>query len=107
MVYLSTTGAVTFWACNSYDTKALFIVFNQGSQMVAAAKENINWKAVLGGITEKGVRWETVPTQCQCRNGIAKWAIQMAKRTLKKKHEAEITLDFQELQATFQGMAAI
>ena len=48
-----------------------------------------------------------MPAQCQWRNRGAEIAIQMAKRTLNKNLEADTTLDFQELQATFHGMSAI
>ena len=53
------------------------------------------------GVGDMGMQWEAVPTKCQWRNGGAEIAIQMAKRTLKKKLDVKTTLDFQELQATF------
>ena len=53
--------------------------------MSSATKESIDCKAVMGGITSKGVQWEIIPALCQLRNRGVKRAIQMAKRTLKKK----------------------
>lgn len=61
----------------------------------------------MGNINEKGVHLESVPAQCQLRNGGVERAIQMAKNMLSKKLEGDLILDIQELQATFHGVSAI
>ena len=121
MIYCLTTVAEAIWACTGYATHALLIALqqhtsiygapdtimsNKGSQMSFAAKDSIDWQAVMGGVTSKGVQWEIVPAQCQWRNRGAERTFQMAKHALKKKLEADATLDFQELQATSNGVSA-
>ena len=78
MVYCLATEAVAIWAYTGYKIKALTlalsmhtsfyglpstIIFNQGSQMITASKEKVDWKKVAEGISDTFVQWEAVPVE--------------------------------------------
>ena len=60
--------------------------------MIAAPKKEVDWKKVAGGISDTCMQVEAVPAHCQWSNVGAERAIQIDKRTLRKKYTCGMTI---------------
>ena len=83
------------------------ILSDQGSQLVAVAKDVNIWKEVQADCEKKGTEWKLTPAGCAWRNGQAERAIAMAKKTLKQLVESFELLDFNELESALLQVASI
>ena len=116
------TKAVAIWACPGYSTDVFLtihqkhtaiygepslIVSDQGSQLVSASKQVIDWNKIPTQTARSGTKWVFTPKGCSWRNGQAERAIGMAKKTLLHQLESLHSLDFAQLDTLFTRTASI